>query len=86
MLAVKRVRAPCSSGSAYMRFMLLVANETCGNPAVEPYVSLTRIVNGAVARKHSWPWLCSVTAGDDGTLCVGSVIDNRHILTAASCL
>jgi len=68
-----------------------IANLTCGQPVVEPHVSLTRIVSGVEARKNSWPWLCLILidhhgTGTAGVTCVGSVIDSRHILTAASCV
>jgi len=64
---------------------VLVANQTCGQPAVEPYVSLTHIVGGVEARKHSWPWMCLISVYGN-SVCGGSVIDSRHILTAAHCL
>jgi len=67
---------------------VLAANQTCGNPAVEPYISLTHIVGGAEARRHSWPWQCLllVDKGNGTFTCGGSVIDSRHVLTAAHCL
>jgi len=70
--------------------IIIVAKLGCGNPAVEPYDSLTHIVGGVEARKYSWPWQCVVWItsgfGGDSYDCGGSVIDRRHILTAASCV
>jgi len=68
----------------------LVADLTCGQPAVEPYVSLKHIVSDVEARKHSWPWMCLIFVhsmnGGVRSICAGSVINSRHILTAAVCL
>jgi len=52
----------------------------CGNPAIEPDVSSTRIVGGDAARSHSWPWQCHIGG------CGGSVIDEYHIITAGHCM
>jgi len=69
-----------------------VAGRTCGSPAVEPSLQSAlsrRIVGGVEARKNSWPWQCLIQLdlGYGATRkCGGSVVDNRHVLTAAHCL
>ena len=64
----------------------------CGSPSVEPSLSVTvkRIVGGVEARKNSWPWQCLMLL-DRGfqwkpRKCGASVIDSRHLMTAAHCL
>ena len=55
---------------------------SCGvskNPIVEQ-----RIVGGIEARPNSFPWLVSIQF-DNRHTCGGTLIDDRHVLTAASC-
>ncbi|CAF1130996.1 unnamed protein product [Rotaria sp. Silwood1] len=55
---------------------------TCGRQAITP--SSQRIVGGVEAVAHSWPWIVSLQSGDH--FCGGTLIDNRHVLTAAHCI
>lgn len=43
-----------------------------------------RIVGGIEARPNSFPWLVSIQL-DNRHICGGTLIDDRHVLTAASC-
>ncbi|CAF1141948.1 unnamed protein product [Rotaria sordida] len=54
----------------------------CGRQAINP--SNHRIVGGVEATAHSWPWIVSLQSG--GHFCGGTLIDNRHVLTAAHCI
>jgi len=54
----------------------------CGKQQYQP--SKARIVGGAHAHPNSWPWQVRLHA--DGGLCGGTLIDTRHVLTAAHCL
>jgi len=55
---------------------------TCGRQAITP--SSQRIVGGVEAMAHSWPWIVSLQSRDH--FCGGTLIDNRHVLTAAHCI
>jgi len=54
----------------------------CGKQHYQP--SRDRIVGGVHARPNSWPWQVRLNA--DGGLCGGTLIDTRHVLTAAHCI
>ncbi|CAF1388867.1 unnamed protein product, partial [Didymodactylos carnosus] len=56
---------------------------TCGRQQIQPYRQ--RIVGGIDAVPNSWPWLVSLQLMGSHQ-CGGSLIDNRHVLTAAHCL
>jgi secreted trypsin-like serine protease len=53
----------------------------CGKQKFQP--AKTRIVGGTHAQPNSWPWQVRLEA--DGGLCGGTLIDTRHVLTAAHC-
>jgi len=54
----------------------------CGKQKYQP--SKARIVGGVYAIANSWPWQVRLHA--DGALCGGTLIDTKHVLTAAHCL
>jgi len=53
----------------------------CGKQQYQPLKQ--RIVGGVHAHPNSWPWQVRLQA--DGGLCGGTLIDTRHVLTAAHC-
>ncbi|UJR24648.1 hypothetical protein I4U23_006022 [Adineta vaga] len=53
----------------------------CGKQQYQP--SKARIVGGIHAHPNSWPWQVRLQLGNG--LCGGSLIDSRHVLTAAHC-
>jgi V8-like Glu-specific endopeptidase len=58
-----------------------IAN-SCGRQSIIP--STQRIVGGVEATPNSWPWIVSLQLRDH--FCGGTLIDTRHVLTAAHCL
>ena len=44
-----------------------------------------RVVNGWPAQKNEWPWIAQLR-NNGRQFCGGSLIDDRHILTAAHCV
>ncbi|XP_038190293.1 chymotrypsin-C [Arvicola amphibius] len=67
---------------------IIACASSCGNPTVSPNLS-TRVVGGEDAVPHSWPWQISLQYLRDGVwrhTCGGSLITERHVLTAAHCI
>ncbi|UJR25226.1 hypothetical protein I4U23_006578 [Adineta vaga] len=60
----------------------ITMSNTCGRQTFSP--SSYRIVGGVEAIPHSWPWIVSLRIRDH--FCGGTLIDSRHVLTAAHCL
>jgi chymotrypsin len=54
----------------------------CGKQLYTPLGQ--RIVGGSVARAHSWPWQVLVQGVNN--MCGGSLVDERHVITAAHCI
>lgn len=44
-----------------------------------------RVVNGWPAQKNEWPWIAALL-NNGRQFCGGSLIDDKHILTAAHCV
>lgn len=45
-----------------------------------------KIVGGSSAKHGSWPWQVQLIRKEDGAhLCGGTLIDDRHVLSAAHC-
>lgn len=45
-----------------------------------------RIRKGRVTEKGEWPWMAAILTEDDGFVCGGALISDRHIVTAAHCV
>ncbi|UJR23669.1 hypothetical protein I4U23_026653 [Adineta vaga] len=58
------------------------SSSTCGRQSITP--TTQRIVGGIEATPNSWPWIVSLQVRDH--FCGGTLIDTRHVLTAAHCL
>lgn len=59
--------------------------DQCGRSVV----ARKRIVNGKPAALNSWPWIAAIGFEQDGKidfLCGGTLITNRHVVTAAHCI
>jgi secreted trypsin-like serine protease len=61
---------------------ILPTVNNCGRQSVTP--TNQRIVGGVEAIPNSWPWTVSLQLRDH--FCGGTLIDTRHVLTAAHCL
>ena len=47
--------------------------------------SMQRIVGGSVTSVNEYPWQAAITTASGAQYCGGSLITNKHILTAAHC-
>jgi secreted trypsin-like serine protease len=61
---------------------LIPSVNNCGRQSITP--TTQRIVGGVEAIPNSWPWTVSLQLR--GHFCGGTLIDTRHVLTAAHCL
>jgi len=60
-------------------------NAECGIAPIPPDLNLTRIVGGAEAVPHSWPWQVAFLSSSGSQFCGGSLVSNRWVMTAAHC-
>ena len=58
---------------------------TLYDSVVAPLLYQTRIVNGHEAIKHEFPFMAALM-NRQRQFCGGSLIDSKHILTAAHCV
>ncbi|CAH4036903.1 unnamed protein product [Pieris brassicae] len=59
---------------------ILPSRKVCGKQAIED-----RIVGGEIASLHDFPWIVRLYFSDIGYACSGTLITNRHVITAAHC-
>ena len=74
------ITTPAPTPSAITPLIPSVNN--CGRQSITP--TTQRIVGGVEAIPNSWPWIVSLQLRDH--FCGGTLIDTRHVLTAAHCL
>lgn len=60
------------------------ASAACGCATTKPLFG-PRIINGETAITNSWPWLVYLTM-NNGRVCTGFLISQRHVLTTGSCV
>lgn len=74
---------------------LPIYNAQCGRQAIAPLLSSSRIFGGSHAIPNSWPWVVAYKEavpcpGNPSSRCFrecgGTLIDSRHVLTAAHCI
>ncbi|CAF1220301.1 unnamed protein product [Rotaria sordida] len=57
--------------------------QECGKQKYNPLRQ--GIVGGTEAQRNSWPWLVRISENGDH-ICGGTLIDTRHVVTAAHCI
>jgi hypothetical protein len=64
-------------------------NLECGIPPIQPNLSLTKkdpkIVGGAEAIPHSWPWQVAFLTSSGSQICGATLINQNWVMTAAHC-
>ena len=49
------------------------------------WLNSARIVGGGEVKRDAWPFIVRLRIGRNGATCGGSLIDGKHVLTAAHC-
>ncbi|CAL1535735.1 unnamed protein product [Lymnaea stagnalis] len=75
--------ATSSSTSTTAPTVTTPSNQECGASLAHR----KKVINGVDATECQFPWVAHVTGQNDGQIyCGGSIIDSRHVITAAHCL
>jgi len=71
--------------SAFKRAFDLIVKDKCWQYEKEELSNLFRVVGGKEANMNEWPWQVALVYNNK-FFCGGSLISDRHILTAAHCV